>query len=81
MFVSLEYSITFYAEYFVHFNYNGRKINAWSTNEFSNELHTAVWLAFNVPFSKVKCWKTALIYSFIADLKKGEELGDRPIGN
>ena len=32
-------------------NDNGRKINVWSTNIFSNELHTAVSVAFSVPSS------------------------------
>ena len=30
---------------------NGRKINVWSTNKYSNELHTAVSVAFSVPSS------------------------------
>ena len=31
--------------------YNGRKINAWSKIKFSNELLTAISIAFSVPFS------------------------------
>ena len=31
--------------------YNGRKFNVWSTNKYSNELHTAVSVAFRVPSS------------------------------
>ena len=50
---------------------NGRKINVWSTNKFSNELHTAVLVAFSVSSSvqsKEYCGKkTALIYRFTAD--------------
>ena len=30
---------------------NGRKINAWSTNKYSNKLHTAASVAFSVPSS------------------------------
>ena len=47
----------------------GRKINVWSTNKYSNELHTAVSVIFSVPSSvqSKNCWKTALIYSFTAD--------------
>ena len=30
---------------------NGRKINIWSTNKFSKELHTAVLVTFNTPSS------------------------------
>ena len=30
---------------------NGRKINVWSTNKYSNELHTSVSVAFSVPSS------------------------------
>ena len=48
---------------------NGRKINVWSTNKDSNELHIAVSVAFSVPSSaqSENSWKTALIYSFTAD--------------
>ena len=48
---------------------NGEKINVWSTNKYSNELHTAVSVAFSVPSSvqSKTSWKTALIYSFTAD--------------
>ena len=30
---------------------NGRKINVWNTNKYSNELHTAVLVAFRIPSS------------------------------
>ena len=46
---------------------NGKKINVWSTNKFSNKLNTAVSVAFIVAYllqCKVKWWKTVLIYSF-----------------
>ena len=47
---------------------NGRKINVWSTNKFSNEMHTAVSVAFSVPSSvQSKMSKNALIYSLTAD--------------
>ena len=61
----------------------GEKIYVWSTNKYSNELHTAVSVAFSVPSSvqSKNCWKTALIYSFIEDPPEGEELRDTPIGN
>ena len=47
----------------------GKEINIWSTNKYSNELHTAVSVAFSVPSSvqSKNWWKTALIYSFTAD--------------
>ena len=54
---------------------NGRKkINIWSTNEYSYELHTAVLVAFSIPSSvqSKNWWKTALIYSFTADTTEGE---------
>ena len=49
--------------------FNGRKINVWSANKHPNKLHTAVSVAFSVPSSvqSKNWWKTALIYSFIAD--------------
>ena len=47
---------------------NGRKTNVWSTNKFSNEIHTAVSVAFSVASSvQSKMGKNALIYSLIAD--------------
>ena len=48
---------------------NGRKINVWSTKKYSNELHTAVLVAFSVPFSvkNKNWWEKTLIYSFTAD--------------
>ena len=47
----------------------GRKINVWSINKYSDELHTAISVAFSVPSSvqSRNWWKTALIYSFTAD--------------
>ena len=34
-----------------------RKINVWSANKHSNELHTAVSVAFSIPFSvHIKKW-------------------------
>ena len=52
---------------------NGRKVNVWSANKHSNELHTAVSVAFSVPSSvqSKNWWKTALIYSFTADPTEG----------
>ena len=49
-------------------NDNGRKINVWSTNIFSNELLTAVLVVFNIPSSvQSKRVNTALTYSLRAD--------------
>ena len=52
---------------------NGTKNNAWTTNKYWNELHTAVSVAFSVPSSvqSKNWWKTALIYSFTADPTEG----------
>ena len=52
---------------------NGRKINVWSTNKYSNELHTAVSVAFSVPSSvhSKNWWKTDLFYSFTVDPIEG----------
>ena len=52
---------------------NGRKINIWSTNKYSNELHAAVLVEFSVPSSvqSKDWWKIALIYSFTADPIEG----------
>ena len=51
---------------------NGRKINVWSNNKYSNELHNAVSVAFSVNSSvqSKNWWKTALIYSFTKDPTK-----------
>ena len=56
---------------------NGRKINVWSTNKYSNELHIGVSVAFSVSSSvqSNNWWKTALIYSFTADPTEGGEAG------
>ena len=50
-----------------------RKINVWTTNNYSNELHTAVSVAFSVPSSvqSENWWKTAHIYSFTANPTEG----------
>ena len=47
----------------------GEKSTFWSANKHSNELHTAVSVAFSEPSSvqSKNWWKTALIYSFTAD--------------
>ena len=52
---------------------SGRKINVWSTNKFSKELHTAVSAPYSVPSSvQNKKWgKTTLIYSYTADPTEG----------
>ena len=65
---------------------NWGKINVWSTNKFSKELHTAVSIAFSVPSSvqSKKLWNTAVIYSFTADPAEGggaKGIGNRAIGN
>ena len=44
---------------------NGRKINAWSTNKYSNELHTAVSEAFSVPSSVQSKSKTVKKCSYL----------------
>ena len=52
---------------------NERKINIWSTSKYSNELNTAVSIAFSI-LSSVQSknwWKTDLIYSFTADPTEG----------
>ena len=44
------------------------KTNVWSSNKLSNEMHTAVSVAFSIPFSvQSKIVKNALFYSFTAD--------------
>ena len=50
---------------------NARKIDVWSTNKYSNELHAAVSVAFSVPSSvRSKGAENALIYSLTADPTK-----------
>ena len=50
------------------FIFNGRKINFRSTNKFSNQLNTAVSVAFSVPSSvESKMVENALIYSLTPD--------------
>ena len=45
-----------------------RKINIWNSNKLSNEMHTAVSVAFSVPsLVQSKMVKNALIYSLTAD--------------
>ena len=48
---------------------NGRKINFWSTNKYSNGLHTTVSVAFSVHSSvQSKNWrKNAPIYNLTPD--------------
>ena len=69
----------------VYLEDNGRKINAWSTNKFSNELHTAVSVAFCVPSSvqnKKQNGEKLLLFIVLQRIqRKGEELMDRPIRN
>ena len=58
--------------------YNLRQINVWSINKYSNDLHTAVSVAFSETSSveSKNWWKTALIYSFTADpIEKGGAKG------
>ena len=45
----------------------GRKINIWSANKHSNELHTAILVALSVSSSvqSKNWWKIALIYIFL----------------
>ena len=46
----------------------GEKNNVWSTNNFSNDMHTAVSVAFGVPSSvQSKMAKNAVIYSLTED--------------
>ena len=43
-------------------------MNVWSANKFSNEMHTAISVAFSVPSSvQSEMVKTALIYTLTAD--------------
>ena len=64
---------------------NGRKINAWSKNKYSNELHTAVLIAFSVPSSvqsKKENGEKLLLFIVLQRIqRKGEEISDRLKGN
>ena len=64
---------------------NVRKINVWSTNKYSNELHTAVSVEFNIPSSvqsKKQNGEKVLLFIVLQQIQqKEEELRDRPIGN
>ena len=55
----------------------GRKTNVWCINKFSNEMHTAVSIAFSVPSSvQSKTVKNALIYSLTGDpMERGRAKG------
>ena len=47
---------------------NGRKTNVWSNNKFSNEMHTAVSVAFGISSSvQIKMVENAHIYSLTVD--------------
>ena len=49
---------------------NGRKINVWSTNKQSNELHTAISVEFSVPSSvpNLQCRETNKDFSYVCIL-------------
>ena len=60
----------------------GEKSMFWSANKHSNELHTAVSVAFSVPQCRVKTGRKLLLFIVLQLIQqKGKELRDRPIGN
>ena len=58
--------------------FNGRKINVWSTNKFSNELYTAVSVAFSVPSPVQSKIVKNCSYSFTADPTKRRRAKGQP---
>ena len=68
---------------FEHSHTNVGKINIWSANKQSNELHTAVSVAFSYLLQcRVKTGGKLLLFMVFQQIQqKGEELRDRPIGN
>ena len=57
----------------------GEKSMFWSANKHSNELYTAILVAFSIPSSVQR--KLFLFIVLPQIQQKGEELRDRPIGN
>ena len=64
-------------------NDNEGKINIWRTNKQSNELHTAVLVAFSYLLQcRVKTGGKLVLFIVLQWIReKGEELRDRPTGN
>ena len=62
---------------------SGRKINVWSINKFSNELHIKVSVAFSVPSLMLSKNGERLLLLIVLQRiqRKGEEIIDKPIEN